>query len=142
MTEFLKRYQANLTTLLLNLLNFHWNVNGALFLPLHRLYQEQYEFIFESIDEVAEIIKSKGEYPLTTYKSLIDAKDITAYPSKDYNGSTTLNELNTLFETMNSLAIEGGQMATKTDDLAVIDFFTKQNAFFNQQLYFINQFLK
>lgn len=142
MIEDLKKYQANLTTLLFNLLNFHWNVSGALFLPLHKLYQEQYEFVFDSIDEVAEIIKSKGEYPLTTYKEFVENKNITCYPSKDYNAKTTLTEVKTLFEKMNTDALEYGTKANAVDDLAVVDYFTDQSNFFTKQLYFINQLLK
>lgn len=40
--------------------NFHWNVKGPLFSDLHKFYESQYEEIDETIDEVAERIRSLG----------------------------------------------------------------------------------
>ena len=40
--------------------NFHWNVKGMAFGPLHALFQEIYEDHFEGQDEVAERIKAIG----------------------------------------------------------------------------------
>lgn len=40
--------------------NFHWNVTGMAFHPLHVLFQEVYEDHFAAQDEVAERIKALG----------------------------------------------------------------------------------
>lgn len=40
--------------------NFHWNVKGMAFGPLHDLFQEIYEDHFEGQDEVAERLKAVG----------------------------------------------------------------------------------
>jgi starvation-inducible DNA-binding protein len=40
--------------------NFHWNVQGMAFLPLHELFEEQYSKLAEVIDDVAERIRSLG----------------------------------------------------------------------------------
>ncbi|MEM1232822.1 MAG: DNA starvation/stationary phase protection protein [Pseudomonadota bacterium] len=40
--------------------NFHWNVKGMAFGPLHELFQEIYEDHFEGQDEVAERLKAVG----------------------------------------------------------------------------------
>jgi starvation-inducible DNA-binding protein len=38
--------------------NFHWNVTGAHFGPLHALFEGQYDALAESIDEIAERIRA------------------------------------------------------------------------------------
>ncbi|MEM1237154.1 MAG: DNA starvation/stationary phase protection protein [Pseudomonadota bacterium] len=40
--------------------NFHWNVKGMAFGPLHEMFQEIYEDHFEAQDEVAERLKALG----------------------------------------------------------------------------------
>lgn len=40
--------------------NFHWNVTGVHFNDLHKFFEEQYEELDESIDEIAERIRMLG----------------------------------------------------------------------------------
>ncbi len=40
--------------------NYHWNVVGANFKPLHELFQLQYEELFTATDELAERIRALG----------------------------------------------------------------------------------
>lgn len=46
--------------------NFHWNVTGPQFEPLHALFEGQYVLLAESIDEVAERVRMVGGYALGT----------------------------------------------------------------------------
>ena len=39
---------------------YHWNVRGPLFADIHKLLEEQYEALFESVDEVAERVRQLG----------------------------------------------------------------------------------
>ncbi len=39
---------------------FHWNVCGESFMELHKLFQEQYNTLEETIDEIAERISKPG----------------------------------------------------------------------------------
>lgn len=41
-------------------LKFHWNVVGRNFGPLHALFKEQYESLFDIVDDVAERARSVG----------------------------------------------------------------------------------
>ena len=40
--------------------NFHWNVTGPHFGPLHALFEKHYDELAETIDEIAERIRSLG----------------------------------------------------------------------------------
>jgi starvation-inducible DNA-binding protein len=42
---------------------YHWNVRGPLFADIHKLLEEQYQALFESVDEVAERVRQLG-YPV------------------------------------------------------------------------------
>lgn len=46
--------------LLLETWNFHWNVEGANFPSLHKLFEDQYDGVQELIDEMAERVRALG----------------------------------------------------------------------------------
>lgn len=41
---------------------FHWNVVGPRFAEFHALFEKQYQDLWESLDEIAERIRSLGEF--------------------------------------------------------------------------------
>ncbi len=58
----------------------HWNVTGIDFYDKHKLFEDQYNQINEYIDDVAERIRTLGEFPpasLTAFISLAEIKEIT-----------------------------------------------------------------
>lgn len=59
-SERLNALLANEFVLYTKTLKYHWNVEGKHFGPLHALFREQYEQLFEVIDLVAERIRALG----------------------------------------------------------------------------------
>lgn len=51
---------------------YHWDVTGPHFGPLHSLFQEEYEFFFELIDDCAERIRQLGGFPKANLKTISD----------------------------------------------------------------------
>lgn len=49
--------------------NYHWNVTGKMFQPLHTLFEEQYRELADSIDEIAERIRALGEFVPATFSN-------------------------------------------------------------------------
>lgn len=47
--------------------NFHWNVEGPRFRSLHQMFEEQYQALWASVDELAERIRALGQYAPGTY---------------------------------------------------------------------------
>lgn len=58
--ERLNRILADEYVLYTKTRNYHWNVTGARFYALHKLFEEQYEEIDEFIDDVAERARTLG----------------------------------------------------------------------------------
>jgi starvation-inducible DNA-binding protein len=56
----LSRLIADEHVLYTRLRNFHWNLVGMAFGPLHALFQTQYEALADDIDEIAERIRMLG----------------------------------------------------------------------------------
>src|SRR5690606_30173843 len=56
-TAILSRLLADEHVLYLRLRNYHWNLVGMAFGPLHALFQQQYEALAGEIDDIAERIR-------------------------------------------------------------------------------------
>ena len=56
--------------------NFHWNVTGMAFGPLHALFQEIYEDHFTAQDDLAERIRSIGHSVDGRLHSMVDASKV------------------------------------------------------------------
>lgn len=82
-TKICKDHAALLNELLANeyvlytkTLNFHWNVKGKWFGPLHQLFQTQYEQLFMIVDVVAEQIQMLGHEAAGSLEAFIQLKTI------------------------------------------------------------------
>ena len=53
--------------------NYHWNVTGPAFGPLHALFQRIYEDHFRGQDDLAERIRSLGGYVDGRYSAFLDS---------------------------------------------------------------------
>ncbi|SKA32623.1 Dps family protein [Consotaella salsifontis] len=68
--------------------NFHWNVTGMAFGPLHALFQKIYEDHFEAQDEVAERIKALDAHAEGRYSKFLDRSAI-----KEHDGHASDREM-------------------------------------------------
>ena len=57
---------SNEMTLYVKTRKAHWNVTGESFMELHKLFQNQYQQLEESIDEIAERIGKLGQNTIGT----------------------------------------------------------------------------
>ena len=60
--EILAQLLADHHIFYIKLRNYHWNVEGMFFQPLHELFEDQYDDVEEIIDDIAERIRSLGYY--------------------------------------------------------------------------------
>lgn len=65
--EGLSKLLADTYTLYLKTQNFHWNVTGPMFQPLHSMFEEQYTNLAEAVDLIAERIRALGLFAPATY---------------------------------------------------------------------------
>ncbi|MDX2213436.1 MAG: Dps family protein [Oculatellaceae cyanobacterium bins.114] len=75
-SELLNRDLADAYLLLIKTKKYHWDVIGPQFRTLHQLWEEQYEALTESIDAVAERIRTLGFYPIGTAEGFLKVASI------------------------------------------------------------------
>jgi starvation-inducible DNA-binding protein len=66
--EILNKLLANEYVLYTKTLNYHWNVVGEDFYPLHLFFKKQYEELFDIIDDVAERARTVGGKTIASLK--------------------------------------------------------------------------
>lgn len=84
---------ANGMTLYVKTRKAHWNVAGDSFMELHKLFEEQYKLMEESIDEVAERINKLGSKTIGTMEEYLKITSIKERPGKYSSSKDMIKEL-------------------------------------------------
>jgi starvation-inducible DNA-binding protein len=71
----------------------HWNVSGESFMEFHKLFENQYKQLEESIDEVAERIGKLGQKTIGTLQEFLKLASIKEHPDKYPPSKEMLKEL-------------------------------------------------
>ncbi|MCE8005437.1 DNA starvation/stationary phase protection protein [Aestuariivita sp.] len=103
--------------------NFHWNVTGMAFGPLHELFQQIYEDHFTAQDDLAERVKALDAHADGTLAGMLKRSKVT-----EHEGHATAEEmiaaLQAAQETLASTLAGCGEIAaehgdTLTEDLCI-----------------------
>lgn len=103
--------------------NFHWNVKGMAFAPLHELFQQIYEDHFTAQDDLAERIRALDAHAEGTLAGMLDRSKVEehhGHASDQEMIQTLLSAQETLAATLagcGALAAEHGD--TLTEDLCI-----------------------
>lgn len=118
---------ANSYMFMLKLHNYHWNVRGGLFKPVHEMTEEQYNDVFGAIDEIAERIRALGYIAPATFKDYSSMSHI-----EDGNAALSLKEMVAELvqghETMVKIAKKVVSSADKCGDEVTADLLTARMA--------------
>ena len=134
--DLVQNYLANLNVLKVKLLNLHWNVVGKQFMVLHNLTEEVYDILWEQIDVVAEVLKMKEVYPLSTVKEYLEASTIEEVKAKDFTSTEVLEHFTADLEKMKELVVEIRNAADEAGDFEVVALFEDYAAEYSKYLWF------
>lgn len=105
--------------------NYHWNVTGELFRPLHELFEEQYTELAGAIDDIAERIRALGYKAPGTFREFRELSSV----EEDSESPSSLEMIRRLADDNERLlrtAREGLQPAKEAEDEATIDMITQR----------------
>lgn len=114
----LSKVLAESYTLSLKTQNFHWNVTGRMFQPLHSVFEEQYDALAEAVDELAERIRAlgmKSPGSFSEFQKLSSIKEASGNPKAIAMIKELMVGHETISETANkvvSIAQDGGDEGT------------------------------
>ncbi|WP_022819735.1 Dps family protein [Fusobacterium russii] len=138
----LNAYVSNLAVLITKTHNLHWNVVGLQFTTLHNYTEELYDYYFGKYDDVAEIVKMKGHYPLAKLSDYLANATVKELDSKDYSTKEVMELIKADIDLMLADAKKIREIANEEDDFAVANEMEDQIAYFTKQLWFISSIMK
>jgi starvation-inducible DNA-binding protein len=101
----------------------HWNVEGPLFHAVHEMTEEQYEDMFEAVDDLAERVRALGRLTPMNFSALLDSSVVAEVEGKPTAGEmveSLAEDHARVAKRMHALAeLAGGQRDIVTEDLAV-----------------------
>ncbi|BDC34245.1 DNA starvation/stationary phase protection protein [Candidatus Dependentiae bacterium Noda2021] len=80
--EHLNKLLADEYILYTQTLNYHWNVVDPYFDAMHAFFKKQYEELFELVDDIAERVRSLGEFALGTLANFATHAHIQEKPQQ------------------------------------------------------------
>ncbi|MFT3828451.1 MAG: DNA starvation/stationary phase protection protein [Opitutaceae bacterium] len=119
----LQQLLADSYTLMGNTHHAHWNVEGPDFFQLHKAFQEQYENLFEAIDDIAEQARVIDSFPVGGLASLarqsgLEELPVTA-PAKDFVAGLVVGHEKALSDAIALRDTAGAANDLETQDLAI-----------------------
>lgn len=137
----LNQYLSNLALLNIKLHNLHWNVIGKEFMQVHNFTETLYDDMFKKFDDVAELIKIRGEKPLARMADYLKHATIPEPERDQFTVKEVLEILRDDLSKMKNLATEIRNEADADGDFGIVADFEEHVADFSKNLWFINAML-
>lgn len=132
---------ADSYALLANTHNAHWNVEGASFFTLHKAFHEQYENLFEAIDEVAERVRALDAFAPGGLRHFADLAGMdefkTPISAHDYVAGLIVGHEKAIQD-----ATQLRDDANEADDLETQDLAIKRLQWHQKTLWMLKSYLK
>jgi len=113
---------ANTFVLYTKTRKFHWNVVGMHFMELHRLFEDQYEALHDSMDEIAERIRQLGGVAIGTTMEMGSCSILKESPGVNPDEKGMVRELLEDHETVIQSLREAADKTEETGDMGTNDF--------------------
>lgn len=119
----------------------HWNVEGTGFFQLHKAFEDQYEDLFDAVDEIAERVRALDSYAIGGLSKLAQVAKMEEFnspmPQKDYVAALIVAHEKVIDD-----ATRTRDMAAKSNDLESQDLMIKRLAFHQKTVWMLKSFLK
>lgn len=123
--EKLSHLLADTYTLYLKTHNFHWNVEGPMFVTLHELFEGHYTELASAVDEIAERIRALGFTAPGSYKQFVELTSIEESTSVP-KAMDMVTELIKAHEAVVRTARAAFHVAEEADDEVTADLLTQR----------------
>jgi starvation-inducible DNA-binding protein len=137
----LNQLLADSYALLGNTHHAHWNVEGSDFFALHKAFEEQYEHLFEAVDEIAERIRALDAYAIGGLRQFADAAGMEEFKAplaaKDYVAGLIVAHEKTLAD-----AVAARDAAEAANDLETQDLIIGRIQWHQKTTWMLKSFLK
>ena len=132
-------YLADLMVLNVKFHNWHWNVEGFNFKPVHEYLEALYDDVFEKYDEVAEYQKMNGAFPKASLKEYLAITDVEEADSKKVTCEDAVKMAKKELEYLRDAAMA---IREEADDFILANKMEDHITGYNKQIWFMDSMLK
>ena len=136
------KYLANVGVNFIKLHNLHWNVVGLQFKAVHEYLESLYDSMSDVLDELAELIKMGGAYPLASLKDYLEVSEIKELESKDYSIKESLEIVLADMKLLKANAEELRSLAANEDYYPLQVMLEDHLGNYNKVIWFLESMLK
>lgn len=101
----------------------HWNIEGPGFFSLHKAFQDQYEDIFEAVDEIAERVRALDAYAIGGLSKLAKTAGMEEFgspmPQKDFVAALIVAHEKTMDDCARARDLAGEANDLQSQDLMI-----------------------
>jgi len=137
----LQVYLSNLAVLNSKLHNLHWNVVGRQFVQIHEFTEELYEEFFVYYDDIAEILKMKGEMPLVKIEDYAQEATVEELDAREFDQDEVIEIVLEDLKEMKSMAVEIRESADDVDEFDVVGELEEHIDYYNLKIWFLESML-
>jgi starvation-inducible DNA-binding protein len=141
LSDALKQFLASTFAYYLKAHMFHWNVEGPDFGELHKFLSKIYEDAFDSIDQIAEYIRTEEEYAPGSFERFQELSIIQGQ-TKVPRARLMLEELLADTETMKDLSKSLFDVATEAGREDIADFAANRQGAHGKYAWQLKSYLK
>jgi starvation-inducible DNA-binding protein len=120
---------ANLQIFYANMRGFHWNIKGKAFFALHAKFEDQYDYLADKVDEVAERILMLGGTPennFSEYLKISSIKEISGVCCEIEIVNSILDSYKTIIAEERSIACLAGEHCDEATVSLLSDYIKEQ----------------
>lgn len=101
---------------------FHWNVEGVNFPQLHKLFNDQYEEIWGSLDDIAEHLRTLDAYTPMSMERFMALSEVESASPAPMSAPDMVIELMNDHETMRAVLKAAINAAKEVDEEGIVNF--------------------
>jgi starvation-inducible DNA-binding protein len=134
---------ANNYVLYLKTHNFHWNVVGPMFQPLHSLFEAQYMDLWNAADKIAERVRALGFFVPASYEDFAKLSKIKeSVGARSVKAKLMISQLVGDQEIIVRLARELLPQIEETEDQVTVDLLSERMEVHEKNAWMLRSFLE
>ena len=141
-TKQLKQLQADAHALYVKLHNYHWNIEGMDFFPVHNHTEEIYNSMSTLYDDAAERILQLGDKPYLTLTDLVKATKIKEEKGESFRSKEVVKAIVSDYKYLLKLFLELSKIAGEAGDKTTEAFADENIAKLEKDLWMLGNMLK
>ena len=128
---------ADLHVLYVKLHNYHWNIQGMQFMPIHNMTEEYYNYIAELYDALAERILQLGEKPISSVKAYLGRAQIQEESANDFSADQVFSGIVADFNYLLGEYKAALKMAEEANDVSTANIVSETIQWFEKNLWIL-----